>query len=224
MMWSVESDVCASVLQTSQHRLILRSHDQAYIAYNQSVSTLFQLFRSGSRVRVQTKPRITPLCYSSPSCDRHSTPKSRHPPLPSERHRESLFPEKQRSVSCVVTFSTHRTNPERAANKQLLFPWKQDGVCCCSNCDVTAMDHPLRDLCANAVQTSSSGAAHQSEAWLNVTPTQTCMCSSDVSEIDQLFQRSLNLVFILWDKDSPPAGAAENLLLEAAVRVRRQSC
>lgn len=30
-----------------------------------------------------------------------------------DQHRESLLPEKQRSVYCVVTFSTHRTNLEK---------------------------------------------------------------------------------------------------------------
>lgn len=84
-------------------------------------------------------------------------------------HRESLLPEKQRSVYCVVTFSTHRTNLERekrAANKHPLFSPKQDGVCCCAlGCDVIVMVHPLCDLWADDSQIASSGGAHKLEYW-----------------------------------------------------------
>lgn len=84
-----------------------------------------------------------------------------------ERHRESLLPEKQRSVYCVVTFSTHRTNLERekgVTNKYPLFPRKQDGVCCCAlGCDVIVMVHPRCDLWADDSQIASSGGVHQLE-------------------------------------------------------------
>lgn len=50
-----------------------------------------------------------------------STRHSQHspPPLQSsvDRHRESLLPEKQRSVDCVVTFPTHRINLERGKKR-----------------------------------------------------------------------------------------------------------
>ncbi|CAJ1067693.1 Hypothetical predicted protein [Xyrichtys novacula] len=68
---------------------------------------------------------------------------------------------------CPVSSHFQLTGPilkekRGAANKQLLFLRKQDGVCCYSaGCDVIVMDQPLRDLCAYDAPTSSSGAAHQ---------------------------------------------------------------
>lgn len=83
------------------------------------------------------------------------------PQSSADRHRESLLPAKQRSVYRVVTFSTHRTSPEkekRAANKHPLFSLKQDAVCCCAlGSDVIGMVHPPCDLWADDSQIASSG-------------------------------------------------------------------
>lgn len=94
------------------------------------------------------------------------------PPPPSpqrsaDEHRETLLPEKQRSVYCVVTFSTHRTNlkkEKRPTNKHPLFWLKQDAICCCTlGYDVIVMVHPLCDLWADDSQIASSGVVHQLE-------------------------------------------------------------
>lgn len=117
---------------------------------------------------------IRRLCYFRRSCDQSSTPAPAPPPPPLQssvgRHRETLLPEKQRSVRRVVTLSTHRINRERerrggekkrAANKHPLFSLKQDSVCCCApGSDVSVMVHPPCDLWAHDSLKASVGGAH----------------------------------------------------------------
>lgn len=125
------------------------------------VSTLVQFLHSFGDLNHVTVCIIRLLCYFSCSCDQHSTAKGHSPSQlrlqsSADPHRESLLPEKQRSVYSVVTFPTHRTILERekkSANKHRLFPPKQDSACCCAlGCDVIVMVHPICDLWADDSQ------------------------------------------------------------------------
>lgn len=130
--------------------------------------------------------------------------------LLSDPHRESLLPEKQRSVYCVVTFSTHRTSPERESRgrKQTSFVSAKtsrrllvgSGLWC--HCHGSACLWPLgrrflKWLHQEAHINYGTGFVSLSHAHTPPAPAQTCMHSSKITKIDQWVYCSLSLVFFV---------------------------
>lgn len=148
-----------------------------------------------SRDSMQTKVRISLLCYFVAHVISTQHQRAGRPPPPTHRHRESLLPEKQRSVWCVVTFSTHSTR--QRGWKQTHFVFTKNKTPLLLRCGLWCHRHGSSSPWPRGQWSSNSNirrwaqycsvdfALFSRPRILPLAQTWKCMYSSNITNIDQ---------------------------------------